>query len=299
MNAPSTRSLVAGVNAMFRALETRRRPDERILDDPFAHHFAERDPRVTLLRMARFFLPVLRGLVRELQTAHCVRHRALDALVMRALDAGATQVVIVGAGYDMRAQRLGPSAIGARWFEVDHPATQRRKQALCAAHPACARIPVTRVAADLLQADLATSLCRTDFDANAPTCFVLEGLVHYLPPTRHQALLRALAHADTPRTVLLSFIRTEVYDQASPLFVRAVRILREVPRWHTTAHALGALATPHGFALSRTWTCAEQAEAFAPQARGRAAGLAQDVALLENSPSLQRPSAQPRLGPSV
>ena len=49
-----------------------------------------------------------------------------DDAVTAALDANVQQVVIVGAGYDSRAWRLARP--GARFFEVDHPATQRDKR---------------------------------------------------------------------------------------------------------------------------------------------------------------------------
>src|SRR5260370_5068880 len=48
-----------------------------------------------------------------------------DRTVVRAVDRGVRQVVIGAAGYDGRAFRYARP--GVRWFEVDHPATQRDK----------------------------------------------------------------------------------------------------------------------------------------------------------------------------
>ena len=48
-----------------------------------------------------------------------------DRVVVAALDRGIRQVVVGAAGYDGRAFRYGKP--GVRWFEVDHPATQRDK----------------------------------------------------------------------------------------------------------------------------------------------------------------------------
>lgn len=287
MKDPTARSLVAGVNAMFRALEHTRAAPLRIVDDPFAHRFAERDPRVLGLRALRHVLPSLRRLVDELQTAHCVRHRAIDALVLRALRSGAEQVVIVGAGYDMRAQRLHADHPSARWFEVDHPATQARKLALLKGDPLDRQVPVARVAAKLLHDDLRAHLARVGFVEGAPTCFVLEGLVHYLPPARCEALFAALHHRAAPRAVILSYIHSDIYARASSAFIRVVRLLREVPRWHTTPSALAALAAQTGFERCHTWTHAAQIEHFAAPARSRPAPLSQDVAVFENA--AQRP----------
>src|SRR5256885_1004949 len=48
-----------------------------------------------------------------------------DRAVTGALDRGVAQVVVGAAGYDGRAFRYAKP--GVRWFEVDHPATQRDK----------------------------------------------------------------------------------------------------------------------------------------------------------------------------
>src|SRR5215475_8105975 len=100
------RSLVAGVNALFRANESRRPEGQRLLSDAFADVLSERDPRVSAIRYARFAVPDLRRIVDELQTAHCVRHRAIDELVLEAVRGGFRQIVSIGAGYDMRPLRF-------------------------------------------------------------------------------------------------------------------------------------------------------------------------------------------------
>jgi methyltransferase (TIGR00027 family) len=56
-----------------------------------------------------------------------LRTSAIDAAVRDAIAAGATQLVILGAGYDGRAWRL-PELTGVKVFEVDHPATQGDKR---------------------------------------------------------------------------------------------------------------------------------------------------------------------------
>src|SRR5258708_19289470 len=56
-----------------------------------------------------------------------LRTSAIDAAVRDAVGRGATQLVILGAGYDARAWRMKELA-GVRVFEVDHPATQNAKR---------------------------------------------------------------------------------------------------------------------------------------------------------------------------
>ena len=95
------RSLIAGANAWFRAAESERR--DAILKDDYAIHLAERDPRVQAVRFGRFFIPKLAREIEELQVAHCVRHAAIDRLVLDAIAEGYERVMIVGAGYDIGA----------------------------------------------------------------------------------------------------------------------------------------------------------------------------------------------------
>ncbi len=55
-----------------------------------------------------------------------VRTSFFDRVVLNALERGTIQVAAIGAGYDGRALRYAKP--GVRWFEVDHPVTQRDKR---------------------------------------------------------------------------------------------------------------------------------------------------------------------------
>lgn len=55
-----------------------------------------------------------------------VRTSFFDRVVLKALERRTTQVAAIGAGYDGRALRCAEP--GVRWFEVDHPVTQRDKR---------------------------------------------------------------------------------------------------------------------------------------------------------------------------
>lgn len=274
------RSLVAGANALFRAAESRRAPDARILHDPFAHLFAESDPRVLAIRYGRFLALPLWAQIDALQTVHCVRHRAVDELILRAIAGGARQVVVAGAGYDMRPARFADRLDGVRWIEADHPATAARKWRILAARGGVQR-PVEHTGVDLDVDSLGGALERTRFDPALPTCFVLEGLVHYLAPERLDALLADAARGPGPRVVLITFIRTDMYESAPGLFVKIVQAVREVPRLHFTTEGLAARCAQHGLGGFQSWRLAEQIAEFAPVARGRRAGVSQDVARVE------------------
>jgi methyltransferase (TIGR00027 family) len=267
------RSRIAGANAWFRAKESTRPAGDRILVDPWAERLAERDARVQAIRLGRFLLPALWLEIDRLQTAHCVRHRAIDALLSRAAAGGIRQVVVLGAGYDMRADRLAALA-GTRVIELDQAAVLARKAAIL--DRAKTRTDVARLPVDLLREPIAPLLDRAGFDASAPACFVLEGLVHYLPRSRIDEVLAEIARG--PARIVLSYITPSMYARATSRFVRLVRAVREVPETVFAPEALSARLGQRGFRGFRSWSLREQVEEFAPQAAGRRVDLSQEVA---------------------
>jgi methyltransferase (TIGR00027 family) len=278
------RSLIAGANALLRMKESSRPSDGgRILDDPFARALAEDHWVVQALRYGRFALPLLYRAIDELQTAHCVRHRAIDELMLAALADGFRQIVIVGAGYDMRAARFaGPLAeVGARVFELDLPATQRRKLARLAAldPPATDAVAVEYSPVDLVTQTVPDALVPTSFDATAPALFVLEGLIHYLPLPRVTRLWAELATGKGARRVVTSFIRPAEQKRAGGHLRAMIGAVGEVPKLTFTRARLQASVRAAGFGELSSWTFGQQVRAFAPMARGRRVGATQDVAL--------------------
>ncbi len=106
-----------------------------------------------------------------------LRTASIDRALQDALKAGARQVVILGAGLDARAWRL---ASGVPFFEMDHPATQRRKAARAAA---LLGGPLHFVPVDFESMQLDEALARAGHDPAAPTVWIWEGVTMYLPPS--------------------------------------------------------------------------------------------------------------------
>jgi methyltransferase (TIGR00027 family) len=272
------RSLIAGANALFRMKETTRA--DRILADPWAGELAEDHLLVRAIRFSRFALPPLWRAVDELQTAHCVRHRAIDELVLRAVGDGFKQIVLVGAGYDMRASRFADRLEGVRVIELDLPSTAERKRERLRGLPGV-NSRVEYAAVDLETQTIGDALAETRFRRSLPTLFVLEGLIHYLPRRRVRALFAELASGPQRRRVALSFIRPEEYRRAGGPLRAMIGALREVPKL-TYSHAqLRHESDRAGFSRCEMWTFADQVDEFAPTARFRRVGASQDVAQLD------------------
>ena len=108
-----------------------------------------------------------------------------DRELVRALDAGIGQIVVIGAGYDSRAWRFARD--GAHFVEVDHPATQvdKRRRA--------PRSGPTFVPINLGAASVDDALDQAGVDWAQPVAFIIEGVTMYLDTAEVDDLLRALA----------------------------------------------------------------------------------------------------------
>lgn len=117
--------------------------------------------------------------VRSEPMARYLRARTafFDRVVVNALDRGVRQVLTVGAGYDGRALRYARR--GVRWFESDHPDTQRDKRARLG-RLGIAAPGVTFVPFDLREAGLAGVLTAAGYQPDAPSLVICEGVAVYL-----------------------------------------------------------------------------------------------------------------------
>jgi methyltransferase (TIGR00027 family) len=97
------------------------------------------------------------------------------------IGAGATQILVLGAGYDTMGWRLAPEFSGVKFFEIDHPATARLKAK--GIYAMGQRDNLCLIAEDLGKRKLAAVIKASEsWDRNAQTVIVAEGLVMYLPP---------------------------------------------------------------------------------------------------------------------
>ena len=135
-----------------------------------------------------------------------LRTAAIDAAVRDAIVGGATQLVILGAGYDGRAWRMSELA-GVRVFEVDHPATQADKRAHLGELPAPLG-NVSFVSIDFETESVDAVLERAGHDPASPTCWIWEGVVMYLTRDAMRATLAAVGARSARGSTLIVNYRT-------------------------------------------------------------------------------------------
>jgi methyltransferase (TIGR00027 family) len=109
-----------------------------------------------------------------------IRTRFIDAALERAIAEGATQLIILGAGFDSHAYRYGKLLEHVRVFEVDRAATQALKRDRVRASLGDEPPNVTYVAIDFQHEDLGDVLARHGYDRTQRTFFIMEGVTMYV-----------------------------------------------------------------------------------------------------------------------
>lgn len=109
------------------------------------------------------------------------RTKQFDAALLDALQDGATQVVVLGAGFDSRAYRFQSQLGNVRVFEVDLAATQAYKKRRLAEILDALPPNVSFVPMDFTKDSLLEELRNAGYSQQEKTFFLWEGVTYYLP----------------------------------------------------------------------------------------------------------------------
>ena len=276
---PTHPSRTAEFVALFRALETVRPPDRRLFEDHYAEALLSPQFRA-VVALAR--VPVTGKLVYEAidwrwpgsRLWVVVRTRFIDDLVRDALEEGATQVVLLGAGLDTRAHRIDRMRC-ARIFEVDEPATLRRKRERLERALERTAANVHYVEIDFERDDLAAALPAAGLRPDLPSVVVWEGVTSYLSPDGVDSTFRSLATATTPGSmVAFTYLRRDVVEgEATPsgarAAARAVRRASEPFRFGMDPEGVADYLDERGFELEENRSCADLASIYFDKTDGR------------------------------
>ena len=141
-----------------------------------------------------------------------VRTRFIDEALTRAVQNGASQVVILGAGFDSHAYRCQELLAAVRVFEVDRPVTQAVKTRRVQEVPGGPPANVTYVPIDFRREDLAGVLSRHGYDPAQRTFFILEGVTMYLREEAIRGTLRFVASHPPGSGIVFDFVYRAIID---------------------------------------------------------------------------------------
>ena len=132
-----------------------------------------------------------------------VRTRFIDELMERAVRGGATQLVILGAGFDTRAHRFTELLKDVAVIEVDYGATQEYKKQRVEAALGGAPANVVYAPIDFARESLGEVLRRAGFQPERKTYYICEGVSMYVPEEGMMQTLRTIAAESLPGSALL------------------------------------------------------------------------------------------------
>lgn len=188
-----------------------------------------------------------------------------DRVTVGALERGIRQVVVAAAGYDGRPWRYAKPDV--RWFEVDHPDTQRDKRARLATL-GIDTPHVAFVAADFTVDDVAEKLRAAGHDSDVASLITVEGVAVYLELEVLESLLRQLRSVAAPRSRLVISLSVDTGDPTQAArrtaFQSRVAAMGEPARTVLTVEGAAALFATTGWQV---------ADSPANSDRARGAGL--------------------------
>ena len=195
-----------------------------------------------------------------------------DRTVVTAIGQGIRQVVVGAAGYDGRAFRYAKP--GVRWFEVDHPATQRDKRVRLE-RLGIAAPQVRFVEADFTQDLVADRLLAAGLDASVPSLFLLEGVAVYLEPAVLAAVLgqfRGVAAVGSRLAISVSLSRGQD-EGLRARFQASVAAMGEPAKSTFEAAEAEDLLAHTGWPIMSGYDDPADPDGAAKSARRRSAGL--------------------------
>ena len=240
--------------ALLRAVESSRPADERVFVDPYARSF------VNPLSYLASRQVILSGLPDRLFLGGTIafaiaREQYVHDEIIREIEAGLEQMVILGAGFDTRAYRT-PGMDGIAVFEVDHPVTQGAK--LKAIRGVVEPMPanVTFVAVDFDTDSLGERLQASGYREDLRTLFVWQGVTMYLTPGGVDATLHFIAAHSAPGSVVIfDYFYGDVLHKSEAASIRAVTwLMGEKMTFGIPADEIVPFLTSRGFDTSKRWT---------------------------------------------
>ncbi|CAI5746746.1 unnamed protein product [Peronospora destructor] len=241
------------VTTYLRAVESAR--NDRIIHDPFADLLTRKQqPEIEM-----FVNDVLRKLYAFPENLVAIRTRYLDE-ALHHRDSRILQIVILGAGLDSRAYRLG-SLRGCHVLEVDqsNAVFEHKAEVMKELHAPLVAHNVDCIVSNLAEAGLEANLMGHDFNPTMPTFWVMEGLLPYIDRSSILELLKTINYLSAPGSEFWADIPSQTFVDEQKCGEHAMKygeddplhgVLSEIP-WTLEMQASLKNAGEH---FGRQWT---------------------------------------------
>ena len=196
-----------------------------------------------------------RATIPGIKLHYALRKRYLEEIARDAITDGLRQVVVIGAGFDTLALRLHEAFSEAKFFEIDHPATQRITKRVVENHQSAKR-NLQFISLDLARENLERSLLKSaDYQPETDTLFIAEGLLMYLAPAEIDLILRFIrSHSGSKSRLAFTFMETQSdgrigFRKSSRAVDAWLRLRGESFKWGSSRAQIGEFLAPRGFVV--------------------------------------------------
>ena len=230
----STAALVAAARAADTELDTPliRDPYARILVEGAGTGIWTHMLDGSVVDQLREVDPEIARMFTHMRNYQAVRTHFFDAYYAAATEAGIRQIVILASGLDSRAYRLDwPSDTVI--YEIDQPKVLEYKAETLARHGVRPDVTRREVAVDL-RFDWPAALTAAGFDRGAPTAWLAEGLLMYLPADAQDRLLENVTELSAVGSrIALETAPTRAEDRRAAMRERFARVAEHFQLEHT------------------------------------------------------------------
>lgn len=174
--------------------------------------------------------------------------------VRKAIEEGATQILVLGAGYDTLGLRLAPQFPEVKFFEIDDPSTSNLK--IKALHRIGKPENLIVIGEDLGEKELKYALWDESWNRNTKSVIIVEGLLQYLAPSAVRELFNQ-CYEITGEGSIIAFTYTGKGEDGKPyagphtkLVMWLMKITGEPWLWSATKNELKNLLNETGWEYS-------------------------------------------------
>lgn len=267
-------SRTAQYMAFFRALETKDFNDGHLFQDPYAIHFLDSGLRLAVnLSNIPFFKSYLKKTIhRKIPGAYSsalARTKYIDDLLKSTINAGAKQVIILGAGFDTRASRLD-FLQSIPVIEIDHPNTSAYKKETYKKRIGQLPENVTYCQIDFNNDSLEALASRHNFDFTMPTTIIWEGVTNYLTASAISKTFSFISKFPKGSFVIFTYVHQQVLDDPGA-FYGGEKLLKDLEaieeRWTFgfLPNELSGYLSNFGLTLTEDLGAAEYRQKYLPE----------------------------------
>ena len=208
-------SFTAEIGALVRSIETEKPENIRLCYDPYAKAFVGKTLTTIgmIAPLRRLGLWYLEKKHPKLIDCTPARTKYIDTYINSCIDHGIEQLIILGAGYDSRAYRMGRLKEKVTVFEVDLPAIQKLKKEKLKEIIDPLPGNVVYVPIDFNEETLSDKLLEYKYDKSKKSLFIWEGVTPYLTAEAVDDTLHYVARNSIPdSSIIFSYILKSVVD---------------------------------------------------------------------------------------